>query len=170
MNYLPVIILGVLSVLIIIGVIFMYNKLVNYKSCMQEAWSSIEVCLKKRHDLIFDLIETEEITRYRTDAMQAPDRRSRLQAENKLEKALRQLFVAVENDSELKANTNFLELQRQLVDIESELATLRRSYNGTVRRNNIFVESFPSNIIARLFQFSKGEFFIIETAELILHT
>ena len=169
------IILGVL--LLIITVIVVYNKLVKYKNLMQEAWSAIDVFLKKRHDVVPNLVEIvkgyaihektmlEDITRYRSEAMQRGDVASNVSAENNLGKSLTNLFVTVEKYPDLKANTNFLQLQQQLVDLEHDLESARRYYNGTVRINNIYVEKFPSNIIAGMFNFPKGVFFAIDSSE-----
>jgi LemA protein len=154
-----------------------YNRLVGFKNRMKEAWSVIDVYLKKRYDLIPNLVETvkgyathekqtlENITRYRSEAMQAKDRETRMQSEAGLGKALVQLLAVAENYPELKASSNFSELQRQLTDLENDLSAARRYYNGTVRENNICVESFPSNIIAGMFSFPQGRFFEIDQAE-----
>jgi LemA protein len=176
MNYSLIICLGIIVLLVII-VVSIYNKLIGLKNRMQEAWSTIDVCLKKRHDLIPNLVETVkgyaahekntlvELTRYRSEAMQAKDRASQMESENNLGKALMQFFAVVENYPDLKANANFLDLQHQLTDIEDELSMSRRYYNGTVRENNICIERFPSNIIASMFHFAKGEFFAINENE-----
>ena len=168
--------LGVL-VILIITVIVVYNKLVKYKNLMQEAWSAIDVFLKKRHDVVPNLVEIvkgyathekttlEDITRYRAEAMQDRDVAHNVSAENNLGKALTNLFVTVEKYPNLKANTNFLRLQQQLTDLEHDLESARRYYNGTVRINNTYVERFPSNIIAGMFNFQKGVFFAIDSSE-----
>jgi LemA protein len=170
------IILGILIVLIIV-VAIAYNKLVKNKNRMQEAWSVIDVFLKKRHDLVPNLLETvkgyaayekktlEDITRYRSEAMQAKNPENQVASENHLGKALSNLFVVVEKYPELKANTHFLRLQQQLTDLEHDLEASRRYYNGTVRINNIYVEKFPSNLIAKMFNFGKGVFFAADSSE-----
>ena len=170
---------GVL-VILVIAVISVYNKLVKYKNLMQEAWSGIDVFLKKRHDLVPNLVETvkgyatyekvtlEEITRYRSEAMQAKNPEAQVASENRLGNALANLFVIVENYPNLKANTNFLRLQQQLTDLEHDLELSRRYYNGTVRINNIYVEKFPSNIIAGMFSFQKGVFFAVDSSEKVV--
>ena len=162
---------------LVIAAVYGYNKLVKYKNLMHEAWSAIDVFLKKRHDLVPNLVETvkaytayekatlEEITRYRSEAMQAKKPEAQVSPENHLGKALANLFVVVEKYPALKANTNFLRLQQQLTDIEHDLEASRRYYNGTVRINNIYVEKFPSNIIAGLFNFRKGVFFTADASE-----
>lgn len=176
MNYSLIISLCI-ALLLVIVLIAMYNKLVGLKNRMQEAWSIIDVCLKKRYDLVPNLVETvkgyaahekttlEELTRFRSDAMQAKNQASRMESENNLGKALTQFLAVVENYPDLKANANFLELQHQLADIENELSMSRRYYNGTVRENNIYIERFPSNIVAGMFRFSKGEFFTADENE-----
>ena len=167
------IILGIL-LLTVLYIISIYNKLVPLKNRMQEAWSGIDVFLKKRHDLIPNLVETvkgyaahekqtlEDIIRCRSGAMSAKSQEERIAMEKELGNALMRLNVVSEHYPELKANTNFLTLQRQLAEMEEELALARRYYNGTVRENNIKIESFPSNIIAGWFNFAKGLFFEID--------
>jgi len=173
------IILGILLVAVIL-VISIYNKLVISRNRMLEAWSGIDVFLKKRHDLVPNLVATvkayathekqtlEEITRYRSDAMQAKEQSARIESETGLEKALGRLMVVAERYPDLKANINFLELQKELSRIEEDLSYARRYYNGTVREFNIRIESFPSNIIAGLFRFVKGTFFEIDKTEKIV--
>ena len=170
MNYLLIITLGTI-VLLVLVIALMYNKLIKLRNHIQEAWSIIDVFLKKRHDLIPNLVDTvkgyaehekrtlEELTRFRSEAMQAKNLTGRIESENNIGKGLMQIFAVVEKYPDLKANTNFLDLQRQLIGIEEELSMARRYYNGTVRVNNIYIERFPSNIIAGMFQFTKGEFY-----------
>jgi len=167
---------GVLAILII-AVISVYNKLVKYKNLMQEAWSGIDVYLKKRHDLVPNLVETvkgyaahekttlENITRYRSEAMQAKSPEAQVASENHLGKALASLFAVAENYPDLKANANFLLLQQQLTDLERDLESSRRYYNGTVRINNTYMEKFPTNVIAGMFNFQKGVFFAVDSSE-----
>ena len=168
--------IGIL-LLLIIWMVAAYNQFVKFKNRMKEAWSMIDVFLKKRHDLVPNLVEIvkgyaahekqtfEDVTRLRSEAMQANNQGSRIQSETGLGKALGKLLVVAENYPELKANQNFLELQRQLSEIENELSSARRYYNGTVRENNIYAESFPSNIVAGMFNFPEGQFFEINPAE-----
>jgi LemA protein len=170
---------GIVGVLVILfmAVISAYNKLVKFRNLMKEGWSGIDVFLKKRHDVVPNLVETvkgyaahekgtfEEITRYRSEAMQAKSAASQIESENQLGKALVNLMAVAENYPDLKANTNFLELQKQLSELENDLEKARRYYNGTVRENNIYVEQFPTNIIAGMFKFEKGLFFEIDSAE-----
>ena len=157
--------------------VFVYNKLITLKNRMKEAWSGIDVFLKKRHDLTPNLVAAvkgyatheratfEEINRYRSIALQAKDRDERITSESGLGNAIGQLMAVAENYPELKANVNFLELQKRLSELEEELSRARRYYNGTVRENNIYVERFPSNIIAGMFNFDKGTFFEITSNE-----
>ncbi len=157
--------------------ILIYNKLVGNKNRMQEAWSVIDVFLKKRFDLVPALVDTvkayaaheknlmEQVALYRTQAMQAPNQQQRMESETALGKAMGSLMVVAESYPDLKANENFLQLQQQLSELENDLASARRYYNGTVRENNIALESFPSNIIGNLFTFKKGNFFAAAAGE-----
>ena len=173
----PLIIILAVLLITLIAVISIYNKLVGLKNRRQEAWSGIDVFLKKRHDLVPNLVAAvkgyavheqqtfEEVTRYRSQAMQAKEQGARIASEAGLSQALGRLLVVSESYPELKANINFLELQKQLSAIEEELSLSRRYYNGTVRENNIRIESFPSNLIANMFGFEKGTFFEIDKIE-----
>lgn len=167
----------VLLILVIIVIMYgvsIYNKLVKLRTMVQEAWSGINVQLKKRHDLIPNLVETvkgyasheretfDSVTRARAGAMQAHDVKSQEAAENNLNASLIRLLAVAEQYPELKANQNFLQLQDQLSLIESDIEKSRRYYNGTVRENNILVDTFPSNIIAGMYKFTKSLFFELE--------
>ncbi|AYM04513.1 LemA family protein [Agrobacterium radiobacter] len=157
-------------------VVFIYNGLVKARQMKEEAWSGIDVQLKRRADLIPNLIETvkgyaahekstfEEVIamRNRAQAVPAGDVEGRAQAEGLLSQALGKLFALAEAYPDLKANTNFLELQRSLETIEGELQMSRRYYNGAARDLNVKVESFPSNLVAGQFGFSKAPYFEIE--------
>ena len=169
------IVVSILAVLI--GVlIFAYNKLVKLKNYMEEAWSGIDVQLKKRHNLIPNLVETvkgyaglekrtlEEVTKLRSQSEAARTVKERGEVENTVSVDLKKLFALVESYPNLKANQSFLKLQEDLTNIEDHIQYARRYYNGTVRNYNIAVESIPSNIVARAFKFEKGEFFEIEYA------
>lgn len=152
-----------------------YNGLVKARQMTEEAWSGIDVQLKRRADLIPNLIETvkgyaahekstfEEVVnlRNRAQAVPAGDVEGRAQAEGMLSQALGKLFALAEAYPDLKANTNFLELQKSLETIESEIQMSRRYYNGAARDLNIRVESFPSNIVANFFRFVKAQYFEI---------
>ncbi len=153
-----------------------YNRLVKARQMVREGWSGIDVQLKKRANLIPNLVAAvkgymsherdllERITELRAKASGMSDAtpRQRSAVEQELSSLLGRIFVAVENYPDLKANENVLELQRQLNQIEDDIQMARRYYNGAVRENNILVESFPSNIIANLFHFTKAEYFELE--------
>jgi LemA protein len=167
--------LGV-AVIAAIYVIFIYNGLVRARQMAEEAWSGIDVQLKRRADLIPNLIETvkgyaahekgtfEEVVKLRNQAQAVPqgDVAGRAQAEGLLSQALGKLFALAEAYPDLKANQNFMELQTSLETIESEIQMARRYYNGSARDLNIKVESFPANLVAGPFGFSKREYFEIE--------
>ncbi|MCJ8517585.1 LemA protein [Pseudorhizobium tarimense] len=169
------ILLGIVVLIILYGV-FLYNSLVKSRQMAEEAWSGIDVQLKRRADLIPNLIETvkgyaahekstfEEVVELRNRAQSvAPgDVASRAQAEGLLSQALGRLVALAEAYPDLKANQNFLELQNSLEAIEHEVQMSRRYYNGAVRDLNVKVESVPSNIVANQFGFSKREYFEIE--------
>jgi LemA protein len=166
--------LGVI-VLIALYVVFIYNGLVRSRQMAEEAWSGIDVQLKRRADLIPNLIETvkgyaahekstlEEVVelRNRAQAVPAGDVAGRAQAEGLLGQALGRLLALAEAYPDLKANQNFSELQASLETMESEIQMARRYYNGAARDLNVKVESFPSNLVAGQFGFSKREYFEI---------
>ena len=164
------IILGII-VLVIILLVSFYNGLVTLKNRAKEAWADIEVQLKRRYDLIPNLVNTvkgyathesqafEKVSQARSAAMQAGTPAQKGEAENALSGTLKSLFAISEAYPELKANTNFLELQRELSDTENKIQSARRFYNGQVRDLNIKIEKFPSNIIAGMFSFAKMDFF-----------
>jgi LemA protein len=169
-------------ILIIIGVIvlwlvFTYNRLVILRNRAREAWSDIEVQLKRRYNLIPNLVETvkgyavherevfEKVTEARTKAMEAKTIKEHSETENMLSATLKSLFAVAENYPDLKASQNFLELQRELRDTEDKIQAARRFYNTNVRDLNIKIESFPANIVASIFKFVKMEFFEIEETE-----
>ncbi len=170
------IIIGVL----ILWVIFAYNKLVKLRARSKEAWADIDVQLKRRHDLIPNLVESvkgyakhekevlENVTKARTEAMsaeQSGDPKKVAQAENQLAGTLKTLFAVSENYPDLKASNNFVELQRELRDTEDKIQAARRFYNRNVRDLNIKIEMFPTNIIAGALGFKKQDFFEIENPE-----
>jgi len=166
----------VLAVIILLWVIYTYNRLITLRNRTKEAWADIDVQLKRRYDLIPNLVETvkgyaaherelfEKVTEARTKAMAAQTVKEKGEAENFLSQTLKSLFAVAENYPDLKASVNFLELQRELADTENKIQAARRFYNGNVRDLNIKIESFPSNIIAKIFNFQKAEFFEIEEA------
>lgn len=157
--------------------VVLYNGFVRLVTRTDEAWSDIDVQLKRRYDLIPNLVNTvkgyatherelfEKVTAARSQAMQAGNPRDRVAAENMLTDTLKSLFAVAENYPDLKANTNFLELQRELSDTENKIQASRRFYNGNVMELNAKVDMFPSNIIANLFKFGKREFFEANESE-----
>ena len=167
-------ILLVLLALVAFYAIAIYNKLVKLKNLVAEAWSGIDVQLKKRYDLIPNLVETvkgyaaheketfENVTRARAAAQQATTVEGHQAAEKNLNGALMNLIAVAERYPDLKANANFLELQNMLGMVEGDLEKARRYYNGTVREQNTLIESFPSNLIANAFGFVKSVFFELE--------
>lgn len=166
----------IIAIVVVCGGFFLYiyNRLVRLKNYVGEAWSGIDVQLKKRHDLIPRLVETvqgyashernllEAITSLRTQGMSASSVKDTEKAEVGLSKALGKLFVVVENYPELKASQNFLELQRAISKVENDLQKARRYYNGTVRNYNILIEQFPSNLVAGVAGHRQREFFDID--------
>lgn len=164
--------------LVVLWAVWAYNKFVKLTNRSEEAWADIDVQLKRRYDLIPNLVNTvkgyasheqktfEQVTEARSNAMQAEgtgDPKLSAQAENMLSGALKSLFAVAEAYPDLKANQNFLELQRELSDTENKIQAARRFYNANVRDLNIATESFPSNLIARMFGFKQREFFELET-------
>ena len=161
-------------VLFVLLVISIYNGLIRLKIRTEESWSDIDVQLKRRHDLIPNLIETvkgyaqhekyvfEKVTLARSQAMQAQSIHDKAQAENFLSDTLKSLFAVSENYPDLKASQNFLKLQDELADTENKVQASRRFYNGNARDLNIKIDIFPSNIVARILNFTKREFFQAE--------
>ncbi len=157
-------------------IIATYNRLVNKRTMAEESFSGIDVQLKRRYDLIPNLVETvkgyakheagllEKVTEWRARAQGASNPDERMKAEAGLTTALANVFAVSENYPELRANTNFIELQTQLAEIEEQLQLSRRYYNGTVRDLNMMIDMFPSNLIARQFGFEKKVFFEVENA------
>ena len=160
---------------VILWVIFVFNGLIGLKNRTKEAWSDIDVQLKRRYDLIPNLIATvkgyakheekvfTKVTEARNMAMSAQNPKDKLQAENALTGALKTLFAVAENYPQLRANENFLSLQGELAETENKVQASRRFYNGNVRDFNIKVEVFPNNLINAILRFKKYEFF--EAAE-----
>ncbi|OGZ68756.1 MAG: hypothetical protein A3D44_02045 [Candidatus Staskawiczbacteria bacterium RIFCSPHIGHO2_02_FULL_42_22] len=174
MALLTIIILVVLvgTLLWAIGV---FNGLVTLKNRAKEAWADIDVQLKRRYDLIPNLVETvkgyathekelfEKVTLARANAMGASGVAAKADAENMLSSTLKSLFAVSENYPDLKASVNFLELQRELTDTEDKIQAARRFYNTNVRDLNIKIESFPDNMLAGAFGFTKMDLFEITT-------
>jgi LemA protein len=163
------------AVIVFLYVIFIYNGLVRSRQMAEEAWSGIDVQLKRRADLIPNLVETvkgyaahekstfEEVVKLRNQAQAVPagDVAGRAQAEGLLGQALGKLFALAEAYPDLKANQNFVELQKSIETIEGEIQMSRRYYNGAARELNVKVESFPSNLVAGQFGFAKRDYFEI---------
>ena len=171
--------IGILILVAIAGyAIVVYNGLVKARQMVREAWSGIDVQLKRRADLIPNLIETvkgyakheketlREVTEMRTKIQSIPsnDVAGRAVAEGMLSQALGKLFAVAEDYPELRANENFRDLQNSLEEVEDEIQMSRRYYNGAARDLNVKVESFPSNLVANTFKFDQVEYFEIENA------
>lgn len=171
------IIILILAGSVVVWAILTYNSLITFKNRVEEAWSDIDVQLKRRYDLIPNLVNTvkgyasheketfQNVTEARTKAMQAQAPQEKAQAENFLSETLKSLFAVSENYPDLKANENFLELQRELTDTENKVQASRRFYNGNVRDYNTKIETVPTNIIAGVFNFSVREFFELDESE-----
>ena len=169
------VILGVLVVLVLI-VVGMYNKLVTLRNRAENAWAQVDVQLRKRYDLIPNLVETvkgyaaherqvfEEVTEARTRAQQAQGVQDQAQAENALTAAIGRLFAVAEAYPELRATENFQQLQAQLTEVESDIAVSRQVYNDTVLTYDTALETVPTSIIAGIFNFRPREYFEVEEA------
>lgn len=170
----------VLGIIVLIGLwaIVAYNNFIRMMQRAKEAWADIDVQLKRRYDLIPNLVETvkgyatherstlDSVTEARTRAMNAgASPAQKAEAENMLSGALKSLFAVSEAYPDLKANQNFLELQRELSDTENKIQAARRFYNGNVRDLNTAIHSFPGNIIAGMFNFTEREFFELGDAD-----
>lgn len=165
-----------LVVLVVMWAVSVYNRLVKLRQRVSEAWSGIEVQLKRRFNLIPNLVSTvegyvdhekttlAEVTAMRTKAGSAEGVAERAEAESRLSGAMMNLFAVAENYPDLKASTNFLELQTELSDLEDQIQMARRFYNGSVRDLNTLIETFPSNLIAGQFKFRQAEYFEIGDA------
>lgn len=170
------IIIAAIAVLVI-AVVAMYNSLVRANVRVDEAWSDITVQLKRRADLIPNLVNTvkgyakhekgvfEEVTEARSAVVNAKGVQETADAENMLTGALKSLFAVAENYPDLKANENFKHLQEELVDTEDKIQAARRFYNGSARDLNIKVKTVPYNIFAGMFGFKEREFFEVEETE-----
>jgi LemA protein len=164
-------------VILLIWAIAAYNGFVRLRQHVQEAWSDIDVQLKRRYDLIPNLVETvkgyaahesgtlTKVTEMRTRAMNAKAPADKAQAEDMLSGALKSLFAVAENYPNLKANENFLELQRQLEDTENKLQAARRFYNSTVQDINTRLQTFPSSVIGNMFGFKQADYFQLDQAD-----
>ncbi|MDB5264799.1 MAG: lemA [Parcubacteria group bacterium] len=170
------ILLGIIA-LIVLWFIFAYNGFVGLRNRAKEAWSDIEVQMKRRYDLIPNLVETvkgyathenaafENVTKARAAAMGATSVAGHAEAENQLTGTLKTLFAVSEAYPDLKANANFVELQRELSDTENKIMASRRFYNSTVQQLNTSVEQFPGNIVAGSFGFKQMELFELTEGE-----
>lgn len=171
--YITWIIIGVVAV-IAIAIISTYNKLVRTKQRVSESFADINVQLKRRHDLIPNLVSTvkgysshekellENVTKARTQAMSAQGPLEQSQAENMLSQTLKSLFAVTENYPDLKASENFAKLQDELSDTENKIQAARRFYNGQVRDYNTAQETFPTNLLVKMFHFQTADYFEIE--------
>ena len=167
------IILAVVVVLIL-WLISVYNGLIRLRNRVKEAWSDIDVQLKRRYDLIPNLMETvkgymkheegvlTKVTQARAQAMQAQGLKEKGQAENMLSDTLKSLFAVAEGYPDLKASQNFLQLQEEIADTENKIQAARRFYNGQVRDFNTKIEVFPNNVVAGMLKFQAQDFFAIE--------
>ncbi len=163
--------------ILVFWLIGIFNALVKIKNRAKEAWADIDVQLKRRYNLIPNLMETvkgyashekevfEKVTQARAQAMGAQNVEEKAKAENMLSNTLKSLFAVSENYPDLKASQNFLELQRELRDTEDKVQAARRFYNSNVRDLNIKRESFPSSIVAKIFNFQKMDLFELQEAE-----
>jgi len=164
-------------VVLVFWAVFAYNKFITLINRAKEAWSDIDVQLKRRYDLIPNLVNTvkgyatheseafENVTKARAQAMGAQNIVDKGKTENMLASALKTVFAVAEAYPDLKANQNFLSLQSELSDTENKIQAARRFYNGNVRDLNIAVDSFPSNLISNMFHFVKMELFALDDGE-----
>ncbi len=162
---------------LVVGIIFIYNNLVRAKVRTDEAWSDITVQLRRRADLIPNLVKTvkgyakhekgvfEEVTKARSQMMNAEGVKETAEAENMLQQTMKSLFAVAEAYPDLKANENFKHLQEELVDTEDKIQAARRFYNNSVRELNIKIRVFPTNLIAGALGFSQREFFEVSESE-----
>jgi len=172
------ILLGIFLLLALFGV-SVFNKFVKNKNQVKDAWSNIDVALKRRYDLIPNLVETvkgyashekdtlERVIQARNAAMSVPsdDINAQIKAENQLQQTLRSIFALGEAYPDLKANLNFIDLQKKLSEIEEALERSRRFYNSTVRENNTYGESFPGVIFAGVMPYQSFNYFEVDATE-----
>lgn len=176
MNTTLVVILGAI---VLVGGFFvvLYNGLIRLRNKIEEAWGDIDNQLKRRYDLVPNLVETikgyakqeksvfTEVAKARSGAMRAEGPAAESKAENMLTETLKSLFAVAENYPELSSNTNFLDLQKQLSEIEDTIQRSRRYYNGNVREFNTKIQVFPNNLFAKMLGFGKYDFFQVEEGE-----
>ncbi len=170
-------ILLIVVAILVVWFIFAYNRFVRLLTRAKEAWSDIEVQMKRRYDLIPNLVNTvkgyaahesetlDRVTKARNMAINAKSTHEHAQAENMLTDTLKSVFALSESYPDLKANQNFLELQRELADTENKIQAARRFYNTNVRDLNIATDTFPANLVAKTFGFTKMEFFDLDGNE-----
>jgi LemA protein len=172
-----ILLLGVLVVIAVLMVII-FNRFAKNRNIVNDAWSNIDVALKRRYDLIPNLVETvkgyaahekttlENVIKARNAAMAVPsdDINAKIKAENSLQQTLRSIFALGEAYPDLKANPNFLDLQQKLNEIEENLERSRRYYNGTVRENNTYGETFPGALFAGILKYKHFDFFEVDAA------
>ena len=169
-------VISAIVIVIVFWFVIVYNKFVKDKNLIREAWSGIDVQLKRRNDLIPNLVDAvkaysgyekslfEKITELRNKTSTQQQVKEKAHTENDITKAIVNLFAIAEAYPDLKASTNFLDLQKELAETEDQLQYARRYYNGVVRDYNIRVESFPSNLIANTFNYKVEDYFEIELA------
>ncbi len=163
-------------ILLLGGIVYLFNRLVRAKNLVEAAWSDVDVQLKRRHDLIPNLVTTvkaysthesdtlEEITRLRTESSQESSIDKRAKLEQGITGDMKRLMLLVESYPDLKADKNFRDLQASLIKVEDDLQYSRRYYNGAVRDLNNLAESFPVNMVAKVFGFTTAEFFEVDRA------
>jgi len=170
-----IILVPIIILLILVGLgVSIYNALVQLRESVKNGWSQIDVQLKRRHDLIPNLVNTakgylkheqqtlENVTKARQQAVDASSIKDKQQAENFLTSTLRSLFAVSENYPNLKADRQMMQLQEELVTTENKISFARQYYNDEVNRYNVYVQSFPNNVLAGMFNFEKMDFFEIE--------
>lgn len=177
MGWIPWAVIGAIVLILVLWGVSAYNKLVSFSVRVDNSWAQIDVQLKKRFDLIPNLVETvkgyaahekmtlSEVTKWRSAAMNSKTPEEAMENNAKLSRAIVNLFATAEQYPDLKANQNFLDLQRQLQDIESKIAISRQFYNDAAMKFNEYVMRFPSNIIASMFHFSMKKYFEIEETD-----
>ena len=177
MGWLPWAIVGAILLILILWCVSAYNRLISLSVRVDNGWAQVDVQLKKRFDLIPNLVETvkgyaahekstlSEVTKWRSAAMSSKTPEEAMENNAKLSRAIVNLFATAEQYPDLKANQNFLDLQAQLRDIEGKIAVSRQFYNDTAMKYNEYVRHFPSNIVASVFHFELKKYFEIEEAD-----
>jgi len=172
------VIIGGLVAIVLIVAIVIYNRLVRLRNTARSSWSDIDVQLKKRYDLVPNIVDTvkayashergvfDQVTKARAQAMQGGTPAEQAKADGFFKDTLKSLFAVAEAYPDLKANTNFLKLQSQFQELEDNIESARRYYNAVVRDYNTLTEAFPSNVVASMFGFKPEEFFQLESPEI----